>query len=60
MIKLVRAMCKTVDITKFKTATTALKLLTSLNVLNHFKALVTSIPQLTTNITETASVKQTI
>ena len=60
MIKLVRDMYKTVDITKFKTATTALNLLTSLNVFNTFKALVTNIPQLTTNRTETASVKQTI
>ena len=60
MIKVVQDMYKTRNITNFKTANTALNLLTSGNDFNKFKTLYTKITQQTIKKTETTKIKKEI
>ena len=60
MIKVVQDMYKARDITNFKTADTALNLLTSGNDFNKFKTLYTKLTQLAIKKTETTKIKKEI
>ena len=60
MIKLVQHMYKARDITNFKTAKTALDLLTSKNDINKFQTLLTKITQQTDKKTDKVKIKTEI
>ena len=60
MINLVQHMYKARDITNFKTAKTALDLLTSTNDINKFQTRFTKITQLTTKKTDKVKIKTDI